>query len=181
MNPWTRRAAVLALSCLLLLVLGAAWGYRALWQRYGDGLAQLQARSERLDGVVRAGPDITRGLAAARAAVSPWLHPAGDNAANDAQQRLRELISASGATLVSAQAALEPAAEGQLAHVQLNATLTGEWTGLVRLMQSLQQQTPIYWVQAATLTRDGAATPGAAQTARLVLQLRAPLASGKAP
>lgn len=176
MNAWSRRAAALVLAGLLLLLLAAAWGYRALWQRYDQGLTQLQARSERLDGLLHVGPRITQDLAAARATVSPWLHPAGDNAANDVQQRLRELISASGNTLVSAQAALEPAAEGQLARVQLGATITGEWAGLVRFMQALQQQTPPFWVQAATLTRDGPATAGAAQTARLVLQLRAPLA-----
>lgn len=176
MSVWTRRAVAFILAALLLLLLGTAWGYRALWQRYDEALVQLQARSERLDGLLRAGPRITQDLKAARTAVSPWLHPAGDNAANDVQQRLREIISASGNTLVSAQAALEPATDDKLAGVQLGATITGEWAGLVRFVQTLQRQAPPYWVQAATLTRDGPASPAGAQTARLVLQLRAPLA-----
>lgn len=179
MNAWTRRAATTLLVGVLLVGLGVALAYRALWVRYDGALSQLQARSERLDGLLQAGPDITRQLETARAAVSPWLHPAGDNAANDLQQRLRDLIAVGGNTLVSSQVALQPATDEALAQVQLSATITGPWAGLVRLMQDLQKQMPPYGVQAATLSRDGPNTPGAGQKARLVLQLQAPLAPPK--
>ncbi len=129
MNAWTRRAAVLTLVCLLITALGAAWAYRVLWQRYDTGLAQLQARGERLEGIVDAGPQITQQLQAARSAVSPWLHPAGENAANALQQSLRERIAASGNTQVSSQAALEAAADDTLARVQASTAITGTWSG----------------------------------------------------
>ena len=180
MNAWTRRAAVLTLVCLLITALGAVWAYRVLWQRYDTGLAQLQARGERLEGIVDAGPQITQQLQVARSAVSPWLHPAGENAANALQQSLRERIAASGNTQVSSQAALEAADDDTLARVQASTAITGTWSDLVRFMQELQAATPPYWVSAATLSRDGPVTPNSAQTARLVLQVQAPLTPEKA-
>lgn len=179
MNAWTRRALLAALLCALAVLAGAGLAYRTLWSSYDSGLSLLESRSERLDGLVDAGPDIATRLDAARQIVAPWLHPAGENAANDVQQRLRELISASGNTLVSSQVALEPGAEGRLARVRLTATLTGDWPRLVRFMQDLQQRSPPFWVGSANLAREGANTPGAAQTARLTLQLDAPLAPQK--
>lgn len=179
MNVWTRRALVTALLCVLALLAGAGRAYNALWSRYDSGLSLLESRSERIDGLVGAGPDIASRLESARQTVAPWLHPAGENAANDAQQRLRELINASGNTLVSSQVALEPGAEGRLASVRLTATLTGDWPRLVRFMQDLQARTPPFWVRSASLAREGANTSGAAQTARLTLQLAAPLAPEK--
>lgn len=179
MNAWTSRALVTALLCVLVLVSGAALAYRALWSKYDSGLSLLESRSERIDGLVGAGADIAARLESARQIVAPWLHPAGESAANDTQQRLRELINASGNTLVSSQVVLEPAAEGGLASVRLTATLTGDWPHIVRFMQDLQTRTPPFWVRSASLAREGANTPGAAQTARLTLQLQAPLAPEK--
>lgn len=179
MNAWTRNALLTALLAVLALLAAAGLTYRTLWNRYDAALSQLEARSERLDGLVNAGPDIATRLDAVRQAVAPWLHPAGENAQNDVQQRLRELISASGNTLVSSQVALEPGGEGKLARVRLTATLTGEWARLVRFMQDLQLRMPPLWVTTASLSREGANTPGAPQTARLTLQLDAPLAPQK--
>lgn len=179
MNAWTNRALATALLCLLALLAGAGLAYRAHWNRYDSAQSQLESRSERIDGLVRAGPAIASRLESARQAVAPWLHPAGENAANDTQQRLRELIDATGNTLVSSQVALEPAAEGRLASVRLTATLTGDWPRLVRFMQDLQARMPPFWVRSASLARESASTPGAAQTARLTLQLQAPLAPEK--
>lgn len=176
MNAWTRRALLTVLLAALVLLAGAGLAYRTLWSGYDGALSQLEARSERLDGLVNAGPDIAERLESARRAVAPWLHPAGENAANDVQQSLRELISATGNTLVSSQVALEPGAEGKLARVRLTATITGDWPRLVRFMQDLQRRTPPFWVSTASLSREGANTAGAAQTARLAVQLDAPLA-----
>ena len=179
MNAWTKRALLTALLCLMAVAGSAALIYNALWTRYDGAQSLLESRSERIDGLVGAGSDIAARLESARQVVAPWLHPAGESAANDAQQRLRELISTSGNTLVSSQVALEPAAEGGLASVRLTATLTGDWPRLVRFMQDLQTRMPPLWVRSASLAREGANTPGAAQTARLTLQLQAPLAPEK--
>lgn len=178
MNTWTRRAGGIVALLVLVGLACAGLGYRALWTRYDGALQQLESRSERLEGVVEAGPDIESRLGDARNAVLPLLHPAGENAQNDVQQKLRELIGAAGGTLVSSQVALEPGVDGKLARIRLTATVTGEWPKLVRFMEMLQTHRPPFWVRTASLSREGAAT--GPQNARLSLQLEAPLAPGKA-
>lgn len=175
MNTWTRRAILTVVLAVLAVLAAAAFVYYASWQRYAGAQQQLEARSERLDGLVDAGSDIELQLAAARKNVTPWLHPAGDNAQNDVQQRLRELIASSGCTLVSSQVALDPAADGKLARVRLTATVSGDWAKLVRFMEALQSRTPPFWLRSVSFMREGqAANP--TQSARLTLQLEAPLA-----
>lgn len=180
MNVWTQRALLAALICLLAAAGAAAWVYRTLWNAYDSAQTQLQSRSERLDGVISAGPDIEATLQSLRDNIQPWLRPDGEAAQNDTQQRLRELISASGNTLISSQVALEPAAEGKLAAVRLTATVGGDWAALARLMQNLQTTMPPLWVRSASFQRDGANTGAQGQKARITLQLEAPLVPEKA-
>lgn len=175
-NAWVRRAAI-ALALVVLCVLAAgALMYRSLWARYDSALGQLEARSERLEGVVASGHEIEALLDKARASVTPWVHPAGDNAPNDVQQKLRELITNAGGTLVSSQVALEPGVDGLMARVRLTATVTGDWPKLVRLMETLQTRLPPLWVRSVTVSREGASNGAGPQNARLALQLEAPLA-----
>lgn len=178
-NVWVRHTW-LALAVLVLgfLVAGALL-YRSLWTRYDSALGQLEARSERLEGVVNAGLQIEALLAKARANVTPWVHPGGENAPNEVQQKLRELIVNSGSTLVSSQVALEPGAEGQMARIRLTATVTGDWSKLIRFMEELQLRLPPFWVRSAIASRDGASNDPGPQNARLALQLEAPLAPQK--
>lgn len=179
-NIWRRRAMVASLLLLLGALGCSALVYRTLWARYDTALAQLEPRSERLEGVVNAGAEIETLLASASSTVAPMLHPAGETAQTDVQQKLRQMIVASGGTLVSSQVALEPAVDGKLARVRLTATVTGEWAKLVNFMESLQSHRPPFWVRTANLVREGASTGTGPQTARLALQLEAPLAPEKA-
>lgn len=179
-NIWRRRAIVSLFVLLGLGLLGSALAYRALWIRYDTALAQLEPRSERLEGVVQAGSEIETLLASASSTVAPMLHPAGETAQTDVQQKLRQMILASGGTLVSSQAALEPGVDGKLARLRLTATVSGEWAKLVSFMQSLQSQRPPFWVRTANIAREGSSTGNGPQTARLTLQLEAPLAPEKA-
>lgn len=180
MNSWTRNAVFIILALSLCLLAGAGLAYRALWTRYDGALGQFESRSERLDGVVQAGAEIQARLGVARSTITPLLHPAGENAQNDVQQGLRELITRSGGTLVSSQAVLEPGADGKLDRIRLTATVTGEWVKLVRFMENLQSHRPPYWVRTVTISREGASAAAAPQNARMALQLDAPLAPKKA-
>lgn len=180
MNVWRRRSMVLLLVLLAGVLTGAALVYRALWVRYDNALQQLEPRSERLEGVVNAGDEIETLLGAASGAVAPMLHPAGETAQNDVQQKLRQLIVASGSTLVSSQVALEPGEGGKLARIRLTATVSGEWVKLVGFMENLQTHRPPFWVRTANITREGTAAGPGPQNARLTLQLEAPLAPEKA-
>lgn len=178
-NIWMRRTGIaLALLALCLLAAGALV-YRSLWTRYDSGLQQLEARSERLDGIVKSGPQIEALLTKARANVTPWVHSGGENAPNDVQQKLRELIVNSGSTLVSSQVALEPGADGQMARIRLTATITGDWSKLVQFLEALQTHLPPFWVRSAIVSRDGAGNGPGPQSARLALQLEAPIAPQK--
>lgn len=180
MNTWTRNAVSIVLVLSLCMLAGAGLVYRALWMRYDGALGQFESRSERLDGVVQAGTEIQERLGVARNTIAPMLHLAGENAQNDVQQRLRELITRSGGTLVSSQAVLEPGADGKLDRIRLTATVTGEWIKLVRFTESLQSHRPPYWVRTATISREGASAATGPQNARMALQLDAPLAPQKA-
>ena len=174
-NVWLRHTWIaLALLALCMLVAGALL-YRSLWTRYDGALGQLEARSERLEGIVKSGPQIEALLTKAQSNVSPWVHPGGENAPNDVQQKLRELIVSSGSTLVSSQVALEPGADGRMARIRLTATVTGDWSKLVGFMEALQVRLPPFWVQSAIVSRDGASNGPGPQSARLALQLEAPL------
>jgi len=179
-NIWRSRAMVALLLLLLGALAGSALVYRALWARYDNALAQLEPRSERLEGVVNAGTEIETLLASASSTVAPLLHPAGETAQNDVQQKLRQMIVASGSTLVSSQVALEPGVDGKLARVRVTATVTGEWVKLLSFMENLQTHRPPFWVRTANITREGASSGTGPQAARLALQLEAPLAPEKA-
>lgn len=180
MNIWRRRSIVFLLALLIGTLACAAVAYRALWTRYDNALHQLEPRSERLEGVVNAGSEIETLLSSASGAVAPLLHPAGETAQNDIQQQLRQMIMASGSTLVSSQVALEPGVDGKLARIRLTATVSGEWAKLVGFMENLQTRRPPFWVRTANITREGASTGPGPQNARLALQLEAPLAPEKA-
>lgn len=180
MNIWRRHVVALLLVVFAVGLAGAAVVYRALWVRYDNALQQLEPRSERLEGVVNAGSEIETLLSSASSTVAPLLHPAGETAQNDIQQKLRQMIMASGSTLVSSQVALEPGVDGKLARIRLTATVSGEWAKLVSFMESLQTSRPPFWVRTANITREGASAGPAPQNARLSLQLEAPLAPEKA-
>lgn len=177
MNVWTQRVlGLLALSVTVVLI-ASGLVYRALWVRYEQGLSQFESRSERIDGVIRAGETIEKRLGVARDIVTPLLFFRGPNVENEIQQKLRDLISASGVTLVSSQAALEEAGEKKIARYRLTATVTGEWAKALRFMETLQTHTPPFWVRSVTLMREG--LPTGPQNIRLTVQLEAPLAPAK--
>lgn len=176
LNPWTRRAAWVLVLLALCVLASFGLAYYALWQHYDGALDQVGSRSQRLDGVLRSGDDITARLGAARRAVQPWLHPAGESAPNQVAQRLRELVVASGSTLVSSQAIPGTAEAGKLVRVRLDATVTGEWSQVMQLLATLQRQEPPFWIRSANLMREGPVGPDAPQQVRLSVQLEAPLA-----
>lgn len=180
MNPWTRRALVVPI--VLLLAIAAAVAGSATWllQRYQTGLQILEPRIERLAGVVEAGGDIQAQLEQATQQVAPWLHPAGPNVSTEVQQRLRALIDGAGLTSVALQAA-EPDASGAVTRVRISATLTGPWPAAMRLLQTLQQQRPAFWVQSLSVLREGRDAPTEPQTVRLTLQIDAPVVREAAP
>ncbi|QTD45045.1 type II secretion system protein GspM [Ottowia testudinis] len=179
LHPWSRRALLTLVAAALLVLIGCALIYRAMWSRYGAGLDQLESRIERLDGVLQSGADIQGRLAAARRQVQPWLYPGGDSAQNDVTQRLRELVVAAECTLVSSQAAAVAGEDGKLSRIRLSATVTGDWAQLLQLLERLQSQQPPLWTSSVNLMREGGNTPNAPQKARLGLQLEATLAPGK--
>ncbi len=180
MNVWRARSLTLILVVLIGAMAGTALVYRALWVRYDNALLQLEPRSERLEGVVNAGSQIEELLGAASSTVAPLLHSGGEAAQNEVQQKLRQMIMASGSTLVSLQVALEPGADDKLPRIRLTATVSGEWVKLVNFMESLQVHRPPFWVRTANVTREGMSSGPGPQNARLTLQLEAPLVPEKA-
>lgn len=177
MNAWTQRALGVLVFMVISGLVASGLVYRALWIRYEQGLQQFESRSERIDGVIQAGETIEKRLGVAREMVVPRLFPQSPNVENEIQQKLRELISASGVTLVSSQGGLEGAGEKKIARYRLTATVTAEWAKVIRFMETLQNHNPPLWVRSVTLMREG--LPTGAQNVRLTVQLEAPLAPGK--
>lgn len=180
MNPWTRRTLVLLAVVLLSLAAGVAWAAYSARQRYQSALLMLEPRLQRLAGLVSAGAEIQAKRDQAARDISPWLHPKSPNATTEVQQRLRQLIDGAGLTSVALQAA-EGDASDAIARVRLVATVTGAWPAALRLLQTLSQQRPVFWIQSLQIMREGRDTPTDAQTVRLTLQIDAPVAREAAP
>lgn len=177
LHPWTRRTLLVLLALALLALLLAALAWQTRWARYNHDLQQIEERVERLDGIIEAGDRIDAELIAASAASEPWLHAGGPGASNDIVQQLRELIVANDGTLASSQTALVAADDDTgLQRVRISATISGQWPQLMQILAALQTRQPPFWVHSANLMQSGSRAEGAPQTARLSLQLDAPLA-----
>ena len=178
MNAWTRRAlfVLIAVCAVLSGLLGA--GCYLVWQHYEGAMQTMEPRIERIQGIVNAQGQIESALKNADDTLAPWLHIGGGDAQNRVQQQLRQLIDSSGTTSVASQAALEAGDGEKVARVRLTATVVGEWASVVKLLESLQAQKPLFWVRSATLMRENGGPTSEPQTARLTIQLEAPLASG---
>ena len=180
LSPWARKAAWVSAGLLLLVVLLLAWVYWVNWARYAQAQNQIESRVARIDGILASGADIDARLAQARQSTGPWLHKSGADSQNEILQRLRELVVASGVTLISSQAATAatPAeAEQGLSRLNISATVSGEWPQLVKLGQALQAQRPPYLVRSLNFQREGQVSGKTTQKARMTVQLEAPMAS----
>jgi general secretion pathway protein M len=163
---------------MLAFVMVLAWFYWSNWARYANAQAQIESRVARIDGILASSAEIDSRRDQARRSIDPWLHKGGGDSQNEILQRLREVVVASGATLISSQAAAVPApsdAEQQLSRVKISATVSGEWSQLVQLGQVLQAQRPPYLVRSLNVQRDGQASGKTSQRARIILQLEAPM------
>lgn len=174
---WTRRAvwSIVAILFVGLALFSAV--YWKNWLRYSDALDQLNARIERLDGLLRAGNTIDSRLEMARREVRPWLQPGGEAAQTRLSQRLRELVVSNEGTLVSAQAVMAPAEEGKIPYLKLSVTISGEWESLMRILAAVQAQQPSFWVRSSNLSREGRANLDTAHKSRLALQIDVPVAT----
>ncbi len=178
LSPWAKKSAWVSAAVLLLLLVLLAWIYWVNWARYASAQDQIESRIARIDGTLASSADIEARLTQVRQATGPWLHKGGADAQNEILQRLREMVVASGATLVSSQAAAVPAeGEQQLARVRVSATVSGEWPQLVQLGQALQAQRPLYLVRSLNIQREGQVAGKTSQKARMTFQLEAPISA----
>lgn len=176
LHPWARRTALLLLVLALAALLAAALAWQQRYVRYNHDLEQIEQRVQRLDGIVASAEQIDAELDAVSTAIGPWLHAGGDGASNEMVQQLRELIVAHGGTLASSQTALIPPEEDGLERVRISATISADWPQLMQILAALQIQQPPFWVYAASFMQTGSRAADAAQSARLSLQLDAPIA-----
>ena len=176
MNFWTRRVALTLVVALVVLGVAVGLVCAAFWQRYEQALHILEPRIERLSGIVKADSDIDAALNGANESLKLWLHAGGGKAQNDIQQHLRQIIDTTGATIVASQSVFESGDAQRLGRIRLTATVTGEWSKIVSLLEALQAQRPPFWVRSASLFRENGNAAVEPQIVRLTLQLEAPLA-----
>lgn len=177
MNTWTRNALTFLLTCLALACGAVALAHYILQQRYDAALRILEPRIARLQGLVSVQGDVEQALNGALEALRPSLHAGGAKAQNEIQQKLRQLIDSAGATVVASQSAYEQPSDQRMGRVRLTATVTGEWTNVLRLLETIQSQTPPFEMQTTTVMRENGNSTVEPQVVRLTLQLVAPLAT----
>lgn len=175
MNVWTRRAVFVSIAIFASIcgVIGIV--YYVMWQKYDAAMQIMEPRISRVQGVVNSQKQIEAALKTAEGVLLPWLHPSSADVQNRVQQQLRQLIDSTATTAVASQAAFEGGDGEKMARVLLTATLVGEWANVVKLLELLQVQKPLFWVRSATFMRETGNPTAEPQTVRLTIQLEAPL------
>lgn len=164
MSAETVRVRLWAALMLCLLCLPLVWGGWYVWQKHvwaTDRLAELEPRYARLQGLVDSEAAVRE--ASEKAATEVRRHTYhvsvdATQAGNDAQQRIREVFSASGLTVSSSQA-LPAKEDGALDHIPVALAVEGQLFQFQAAMLALGALQPAVWVEAVSLRPAGLAPP----------------------
>jgi general secretion pathway protein M len=175
MNVWTRRCSAVLLLTLLVLVAAMGLVYQHVWTRYEKAIGILEPRLQRIEGTILAESSIRDRLDAINLWLTPLIHPYSTGVQTQIQQKVRQLTDGSGLTLVTSQAVYEEGATQDLARVRMTATVVGEWSKIVVLLEALHAQRPLLWVRSSAIMRENGGQSADPQVARLIMQIEAPI------
>ncbi|MFE8643458.1 type II secretion system protein GspM [Sphingomonas sp. NCPPB 2930] len=164
------RLALLAMGVLLLVpvLLGASY----LWSRHAaaqSALEQLEPRYARLLGIEASRPQMEAADAAARASLARFVYPStqdGGQAGNSAQQKIRDIFTASKLDIASSQV-LAGKTEGDFERVPVSVRAEGELLALQTALIDLASQSPAILVDRLTIQGSSYLRPDAT---RLTMQ-----------
>ena len=142
-RDWAWVAATLSLI-LLPLALGGAYVWRK--HQWGQGeMDRVVPRYARLTGLEQEAPRLDERLAEATRQLSQYVYPASvdaTQAGNDAQQRVRSVLSAAGLTVVSSQVLPNKPEQG-FDRIGLSVRVEGELLHLQSALAVIPSLTPV--------------------------------------
>lgn len=176
MKRWlTRQNFVLGLILLMLLLpLALAGGYLFSKYQWAESMvAELGPRYARLLGLEASQPELKQALAQSAALLSRQVYPASQDvsqAGNDAQQRIRNIVTRAGLSIMSSQV-LPPKAEKQFDRVPLTVRLEGELPALQAALVVLAGESPAINFETLSVQTIGAVKPEVPQRLNIQFNL----------
>ena len=149
-NEWAILVATALLVLLPLVVLGVYVAKKHMWAE--SMLSQMEPRFARLKGLDLQRDDIDKALARAVRTRSEYIYPAAQDAVqtgNAVQQKVRELLTTAGLTVVSSQV-LPPKEDGGFDRISLAVRAEGE----MNLFYRVRVVTPGRFVVPPTYAED---------------------------
>lgn len=144
------------LLCLPLLAAAAFLVSKYNWAE--QRLAELEPRYARLLGLEGSRNDLARALADTSAMMTLYVYPVSQDvsqAGNDAQQRIRNIATTAGLSIVSSQV-LPPKVENLFDRIPLLVRLEGELPALQAALVVLAEQSPAINFEGITVQTVGA-------------------------
>ena len=147
MNPTKKEWAILAVSVSLLLIplISVAWYIYHKHQWAQMRLVELEPRYARLKGLDLHREEIETALKTAVKIRAAYAYPAGQDSVqtgNAAQQKVRELLTAAGLTVVSSQV-LSFKPEGGFDRIPLSVRAEGDLLAVATALSILNEQLPV--------------------------------------
>jgi general secretion pathway protein M len=171
----TRQNLAVGLVLLVfLLPLGLAGAYLfGKYQWAESTMGELEPRYARLLGLQSIQPELTQAIAQSAAIVTRQVYPATQDvsqAGNDAQQRIRNIATRAGLSIMSSQV-LPPKAEKQFDRVPLSVRMEGELPALQAALVALAAESPSINFESFSVQTIGAVKPEIAQRLNIQVNL----------
>lgn len=173
MKNLIRRETVVLLMTLIALALPLLAGSMYLYQKHQwaqNRLNEFEPRHARLLGLEGSRENLAQANARAQGLITQYAYPSeqdANQAGNDAQQRIRSLLVASGMDISSSQV-LAAKEEKGFERIPLSVRAEGEMVALQTALAGLTEQVPAILVDAVVVQGQGAPVKG---VQRLSVQL----------
>lgn len=172
-DAWVLAASVLVL--LLPLLGGGIFVYQKhQWAK--ARLAELEPRHARLAGILAAQPELDKANVQAAQILDAYLYSSDkvlNQAGNEVQQQVRDILSAGGLRVGSSQVLPSKTDDSGFDRIQLSIKAEGELLALQTAMVGLQTIKPAVFVDSLTVSVVGAARADAPQNLSVQMQLSA--------
>lgn len=160
MSRFVRSGVVFWWLVLAAVVGGVAFAGVYVWQKHQwatERLAEIEPRHARLAGMKQRQDELAEQGVQAKKRLEELVYPAGIEvvaAGNDAQQRVRQVLTAAGLSLVSSQT-LEPKVEGAFDRVPLSVRVDGDLLALQTALNALDTLRPVIWIDGMSVQSTG--------------------------
>ncbi|XAH22995.1 type II secretion system protein GspM [Xylophilus sp. GW821-FHT01B05] len=173
MTLYLRRQDRIALACLgFLLLLPVGVGIYYVASKHAEltgSIDQIEPRYARLLGLEASRPKLEAAETSARATLEKFTYPAGQDATqagNDAQQKIRAVLTAAKLDISSSQV-LAPKADGDMERIPISVRAEGELLALQAALVGLGSQNPAILIDRVNIQASSYLRP---EVSRLMVQ-----------